>query len=174
MAKDFAERSGGALRIRSEPGRGTTISIWLPRAAAPAVKRTRSHSALPAAWECRVLLVDDDALALETQREVLEAARFSVVTAEGAAEALARLRTSETIDVIVTDMSMPDMDGMTLILRARTLRSELPAILLTGHEIDPSSLPISRDGGFKVLTKPLSGVRLADEIVTLLMAGVAA
>ena len=90
----------------------------------------------------RVLLVDDDTLVRETVASQLEESGF-VVTATGSAEqALSLLRSGGQVDCLVTDLSMPGMDGVTLIKLAHRDHPNLPAVLLTGYAQDLTGLAI--------------------------------
>lgn len=139
----FARQSGGALRLRSTPGVGTTVEIWLPRAAA---------AALPPAWEATepksppaveglsILLVDDSDSLREFTREQLASAGHRIAVAAGGAEALAIIeRSPEKFDVIVSDFAMPAISGLEVINLARKMRANHPAVLITGYA-DPTLL----------------------------------
>ncbi len=174
MAKGFAEQSGGGLALESAPGRGTTVNLWLPKAGAGA---DASESPIDAAG-CgpdeagpgprRVLLVDDDPLVRETLAMQMESEGYDVLTAEGGTAALALLAAGEAVDVLVTDLSMPGMDGVAVIRAARDRVPNLPAVLLTGYAGDRVASDLNAT--FALMRKPISGVNLADRIATLLTA----
>jgi PAS domain S-box-containing protein len=173
MARGFAEQSGGALSIESSLGRGTTIRLWLPAAAADAIstpspvatRRPSQHGG-----RTRVLLVDDEALVREITAEGLEAAGYAVLTAGSAMEAVEFLDSGQTVDLLVTDLSMPGMDGITLIREAQKRRRGLRAILLTGFATDAAELAISGAirGTFSLLRKPIEPGALAERAAVLL------
>src|SRR3954447_13671075 len=110
MAKDFAVQSGGGMTIESSPGRGTTVTLWLPVAATGAVPAQAAASgpgdvaAVPgsAPPHPRVLLVDDDAPLREILAMVLEDAGYRVVQAANGQAALALLATGPAVDALVT------------------------------------------------------------------------
>ena len=107
-----------------------------------------------------VLLADDDSLVRETLADLLETDGFQVLTAANAEEAMEIMVTEQAaVQVLVTDLSMPGEDGISLIERARGLRPGLPAILLTGLAEEPSSFAM-QGGGFHILRKPV----LADDL----------
>jgi CheY-like chemotaxis protein len=107
-----------------------------------------------------VLLADDDSLVRETLADLLETDGFRVLTAANAEEAMEIMVTEQAaVQVLVTDLSMPGEDGISLIERARGLRPGLPAILLTGLAEEPSSFAM-QGGGFHILRKPV----LADDL----------
>ncbi len=173
MAQGFAEQSGGALAIASRPGEGTTVTLWLPEAvsgetadAAPAgspAGGTQTHA--------RILLVDDEALIREVLAQQLAAAGFEVLEAADGADALA-LSSSEHVDAVVTDLSMPGVDGLAVIRGVQARSPGLPAVLLTGYAGDETSLALSgaMSGTFSLLRKPVSEVQLLDRIRALLAA----
>jgi CheY-like chemotaxis protein len=121
----------------------------------------------------RVLLVDDEALVREITAEGLERAGYQVVSVESAADALEVLADEAGVDVLLTDLSMPGMDGLGLIAEAQRRRPGLPAILLTGFATDMAELAVggALSGRFSLLRKPAEIAALAERIDAL--AGVA-
>ncbi|RAI58947.1 ATP-binding protein [Roseicella frigidaeris] len=174
MARSFAEGSGGRMTIESRPGRGTRISLWLPAIRddeAPPAPAPRA----PAPWEggCgRVLLVDDEPVVREVLAGQLVDAGYEVVDAADGATALAQLAHGPGFDLLVSDLAMDGIDGVTLIREARKLRPGLPAILVTGYAGDAAALAIGQevDGGFALLRKPVTGSQLIDQVAALLAA----
>jgi CheY-like chemotaxis protein len=173
MAKAFADQSGGALSIESTPGLGTTVTLWLP-AADPAgcSGGAQQETATPAGVtrSARVLLVEDEDLVREVVAEALEDAGFRTVVAANGTEAISVLAAREAVDLLVTDFSMPYMNGVAVIRAARQLRPGLPALLLTGYALDGSDAVPAEDanGGFSMLRKPVTGSQLIDRLRTLL------
>jgi PAS domain S-box-containing protein len=169
MAKDFAETSNGSLAIESEPGRGTAVTIRLPVTEVP-VAREPGPVPLPSsgAVRGRVLLVDDEDLVRESVAEELAAIGHDVRAVASAAEALSLLDAGEEFDILMSDLSMPGMDGMTLIREARGRWPGLPAILLTGA--DPGDILMGGAGGSVVLLlrKPIGSERLTESVAALL------
>jgi len=171
--RGFTEQSGGRLQIESTPSVGTTVSLWLPEAQAEAPTNV-GDPAKPKyeATSNRVLVVDDDVLVRETIASQLEESGF-VVTATGSAEeALMLLRSGGQVDCMVTDLSMPGLDGVTLIKLARRDHPNLPAILLTGYAQDTAALAVGGavSGTFSLLRKPVLIEELADRIASLIAA----
>jgi signal transduction histidine kinase/ActR/RegA family two-component response regulator len=168
MAKSVVEQAGGVLLIDSQEGQGTTVSLWLPRADTSAVSAP-GDTRYDAHGRHRILLVDDDAMERETLAELLTDSQLAVLTAGGGNEALQLLEEGAEIDLIVTDLSMPDMDGITLIRQARVTHPELAAILLTGYADHAGARALSGEGRFQLLRKPVEGDRLVDQIEALLL-----
>jgi CheY-like chemotaxis protein len=170
------EQSGGALHVESTAGRGTTISLWFPLAA----DSDRLPSRMPGAAEGgspgsagaarRVLLVDDEEAVRDITAEALEHAGYEVRRAADAEAALDLLAGGEVVDVLLTDLSMPGMDGLALLRSAKGLRPGLPAVLLTGFATNAAELAAAGplDHPFVLLRKPVASDVLAAQIATLL------
>jgi PAS domain S-box-containing protein len=166
MVKTLVEQSGGAMSITSTPGAGTTVALWLPQARneqAPA--RCDTHGGTTALdGSVRVLLVDDDDMVRETLAAQLEDLGFTILVASGGAEAVALLEAGEAVDAMVSDLSMPDMDGVTTIQKARILSPKLPCFLLTGYVGERATL--AAGDAFTLIRKPISAQALAARIET--------
>ncbi len=172
MAKGFAEQSGGSLSIESIPGRGTSICLWLPQGAG--ATRPGDGPVCPGAVaepeRPRVLLVDDDAIVREILALSLEETGHRVIAVDSGAAAMRRLTDGERVDILVSDLTMPAMDGLTLIRMAQACRPGLPAVLLTGYAGDGAALAVGGaiSGAFSLLRKPVSGPQLVERIGALL------
>jgi CheY-like chemotaxis protein len=118
----------------------------------------------------RILLVDDEALVRDMLAEELTDRGYDVIQAACGDAALAVLDAGERVDLIICDLSMPGMDGVSLIHAAHARRPRLPAILLTGYAGDAAVLAVGGvlSGSFSLLRKPVSGAKLADRVTTLL------
>jgi two-component system C4-dicarboxylate transport response regulator DctD len=103
----------------------------------------------------KVLLVDDDADLLAALTQTLELAGFEVLTCASAVEALRRV-TNAFDGVVLSDVRMPQMDGLALFRRFQTMDADLPVILLTGHGDVPMAVQAIKDGAYDFLTKPVS------------------
>lgn len=147
MVQGFAEQSGGRLELKSAKGAGTTATIWLPAvegAAAVAPVRGEHAPHTPAQGKpLNVLLVDDDALVLESTAAMLEELGHKTQQAASGVEGLEAFRRDQTIDVVITDHAMPGMTGEQMAQRLHTERPELPIIIATGYAdlIAPSAMP---------------------------------
>jgi signal transduction histidine kinase len=183
-AAAFARQSGGGIGVASDPAHGTTATLWLPSVvgatALPDAGAARRRAGagpgtapMPAAAR-HILLVDDDPLVRRMMAAQLEEAGHVVVTASGGADSLDLLRSGLAVDLLVSDLSMPGMGGVDLIVAAQSLRHGLPAILITGH---PEGAPLDTPAGgptgaaFVLMHKPVSGTHLADRIDAVLADG---
>ncbi len=175
VVRGFAEESGGTLTISSERGRGTTVALWLPAAesgVAASGPVQQDGPAAPAAYGApRILLVDDDDLVREVIAGHLEGCGYDVVQAKEGIVALKLLDAGNPVDALVSDLSMPGMDGIALIGAAQSCRPRLPAILLTGYAGDDALAAGGVVGGsFPLLRKPIGGAQLVDRLAALLEA----
>jgi two-component system NtrC family sensor kinase len=160
----FARQAGGGATIRSTPGRGTEVTLYLPRAAeteATAATPSDLPSVTPPARGARglrVLLVEDNAQVADVTRSLLEERGYTVTAAGDVATGLGLLRGGLRVDAVVSDIVMPgDADGLDL---ARTLRREfprLPVVLASGYS---DKAQAATDEGFRLLRKPFDGARL--------------
>jgi CheY-like chemotaxis protein len=130
----MAQQSGGAARILSEPGVGTTVEIWLRAAgsggetlpaAAPAI------AAAPRPGVC-ILVVEDDNFVRQSMVESLEALGHKVAQAPDGEAGLRELKRARP-DLIITDYLMPGMTGAELVQRAREELPGVPMIIATGY-----------------------------------------
>jgi PAS domain S-box-containing protein len=168
MARGFAEQSGGALAIESAPGAGTTVTLWLPAVTGGAEDGTLEGApdGGAAARSC-VLVVDDEPLVREVLAEGLEQRGFCALRARDGGDALAILDAGVGVNLLLTDLAMPGMDGLALVRAARERLPGLPVVLLTGNAGDGRfPVPEGRDAedGVRLLRKPVSDDELAREI----------
>jgi signal transduction histidine kinase/ActR/RegA family two-component response regulator len=128
----FARQSGGTARIDTEEGKGTTVSIYLPRTRAmtEAVKAAVHESG--GERRGRVLLVDDDAAVLEAATGLVAELGFEVTPVASGDEALEMLRAGP-FDLLMTDVAMPGMNGVELARAAREAVPELPILFASGY-----------------------------------------
>jgi len=168
MARGFAEQSGGALTLASAPGAGTTVTLWLP--VAPAEEDARPPRRAPASAPvvaARVLLVDDDATIAEFLTDYLRGRGLDVIMSTTGAGALAKIRSGETFDLLVSDLSMPEVNGLDLARAAHDRSPDFPIIILTGYagDADPLKTELRAGGTIQLLRKPIAGEDLLAAIV---------
>ncbi|WKA30661.1 PAS domain S-box protein [Bradyrhizobium roseum] len=159
MVHGFTAQSGGTMRIKSQPGKGTSVTIWLPQAKEGSrVAEVDIPLAQPKeARSLRVLLVDDDILVSMGAADMLLDLGHSVTEAQSGLQALKLLESDAPFDVVVTDYAMPGMNGFELAQRIKARNPKLPIILATGY----AELPPERSIEFVHLSKPYTSKDLA-------------
>jgi PAS domain S-box-containing protein len=156
---------GGAVLVESEPGRGSCFSVLLP--ASELTESAAVLAARPAAGRpCSVLVVDDEALVRTQLRRSLELRGYAVTEAADGRGALALLELGGKAhpDVIVLDMTMPDIDGAEVLRRVRAMGLRIPVVISSGY-LDAAverRLPRGEFQGF--LAKPYGATDLVDAI----------
>jgi CheY-like chemotaxis protein len=145
----FARQSGGGVAIRSETQLGTSVAMYFPRSAEVDAGADRSAGvAEPAAT---VLVVEDDAEALDAVQVMLTEAGLRVVPARDGPEALRVLHSDQTVDVMVSEVSIPGgISGVDLAGQARVIRPDLHVVLTA----DGAAARREGVAGCDVLTKP--------------------
>lgn len=133
----FAKQTGGGAAIDTRLGQGTTVTVYLPSAGgAPALAPESVSGNAPERAACRhltVLLVDDEPGVREVTGIMLEDAGHAVLSAANGMDALAILRTGAKVDILLTDLAMPGMNGAELAQAAQTQRPRLPVVFVTGY-----------------------------------------
>jgi len=133
MVHGFIEQLGGRFILKSQKDKGTTAELWIPVSTnGLATKPARVEAAPPVPRLC-VLVVDDDSLVLTSTCLLLEDLGHRVISAVSGAEALTVFDSEQAIDLVITDMAMPQMDGAQLAQAIRNVKPDLPIILATGY-----------------------------------------
>jgi CheY-like chemotaxis protein len=165
MVYGFIRQSGGHVNIYSEPGSGTTVRIYLPRAdEVAATEPTRPVPEVVGGTET-VLLVEDDAPVREFARSQLLALGYRVLEAPDGPRALEVLRVHDDIDLLFTDVVMPGgMNGAQLASAARELRPGLRVLYTSGYTENAILHHDRLDAGVQLLSKPYRSADLARKL----------
>ena len=164
MVYGFIKRYGGNIKVYSEPGVGTTIRMYLPRATGEAVTSSMDHArqaTLPGGDE-RILIVDDETDLLQLAEQYLKDLGYRTRTAENAAQALRILAEDRDFDLLFSDVVMPGgMNGYELAQQATVLVPGLRVLLTSGF----TSNTIAHNGlarfSAHLLSKPYRQAELA-------------
>jgi signal transduction histidine kinase len=163
MVDGMVAQSGGAMRITSQVGQGTSVWLWLPVDLVGVTPHSgAAEEQVQATASCRVMVVDDDSLILSSTAAMLEDLGHVVIEASSATSALEILRADAKVDVIVTDYAMPAMTGTKLAGILRQHWPWIPVILASGYAdlLDADDAPPQR------LAKPFTQSELAQCIAT--------
>ena len=135
MVHGLAAQLGGGFNLTSAPAEGTRVDLYLPVAndIAPAERRAAVDLVRTIRHQLSVLLIDDEELVRMATAEMIRDLGHSVVEASGGAEALARLDSGLSVDLVVTDYKMPGIDGGELSRRIRKTHPHIPVLLITGY-----------------------------------------
>jgi PAS domain S-box-containing protein len=158
----IVRQAGGDVHLYSEPGVGTTVSVYLP-AARPEARVDAPASGGPL-WQGheRILLVEDEDAFREMARRILAESGYNVLVARNGSEAVMRFEQSpEAVDLVVSDVVMPGMSGLEVIERLRGRRPNLPVLLMSGYAEPALALGGRTAPGVPVLDKPFT----ADELL---------
>jgi two-component system, NtrC family, sensor kinase len=156
----FARQSGGTTSIASAAGKGTSITLFLPRAAGKPAATSTAHTPLPAS--ARILVVEDEAEVARVTSEVLREIGYQAVEARDGYAALAVIERDPTIGLVLSDIVMPGgMSGLELARILRKRRPGLPVLLATGYT-QWGSRVVNED--FVLVAKPYSREELGAAI----------
>jgi signal transduction histidine kinase/CheY-like chemotaxis protein len=155
VAHSVVQRHGGELSLRPNDGRGTVVTLRLPQAApeapgAPAVEPEPT----PEGPALRILVIDDERAVREALSDSLTEDGHTVIAAASGAEGLARLADGTKVDVVVTDLGMPEMTGWDVARAVRTRHPGLPVGLITGWAVALEISDEERGGVDFVIAKP--------------------
>jgi signal transduction histidine kinase/CheY-like chemotaxis protein len=157
--RGIVEQSGGTIRVASQPGAGTTFTLLWPltRQAETTPVRAAGPSATGSREARTVLVVDDDPHVLAALAESLRSRGCRVLTAGGAEAALAVVREgSEPVHLLLSDVVMPEVDGLELARRIRDLRPGIPVLLMSAYARVVAEAGADAPQGAVILPKPFT------------------
>jgi signal transduction histidine kinase/CheY-like chemotaxis protein len=157
-----ARQSGGSVRIDTRLGQGTTVTVYLPRAASPAAQKSGDAAVVAHHGRGAVLVVDDDPDVRELTVAALQNLGYAVTAAESGRAALEILDGRAPVDLMLIDYAMPELTGVDIVRLARAKRPELRILFMTGYA-DTAAL-VSEAGRDRILKKPFALSDLATTI----------
>jgi PAS domain S-box-containing protein len=161
----IVKQSGGVVDVASTPGEGTTFSVYLPReiTSGPLARSTAPVTRLGGTET--VLVVEDDEAVRSLARRILEAAGYTVLTAANGQEALYVCeRPGLVLQLVLTDVVMPEMSGRVFIERLGKLRSEIKVVYMSGYTDDAIVHHRVLDPGTHFIGKPLTRLELLRKV----------
>jgi PAS domain S-box-containing protein len=167
MVYGFMRQSGGHARIASAPGKGTTVSLFLPRHDGPAAPHDVEEAEAvpaPAATSAVVLVLEDEPIVRSIVVEVVDELGFTVIEAIDGPSGLEILQSGQPIDLLVTDIGLPGLNGRQVAEAARLARPALKVLFMTGYAETASMADGFLKPGMQMITKPFAIDSLAARI----------
>lgn len=158
MIYGFSKQSGGHVSIHSEVGKGTTVSLFLPRFSGELVQDTQidaQHAPYARDGET-VLIVEDDPAVRVLVSAVLSELGYAFVEAGDADSAVPILNSSQRIDLLISDVGLPGMNGRQLAEIGRQYRPDLKVLFITGYAEHAAVRGGFLDPGMQMITKPFT------------------
>ena len=160
----IAQQNGGWLQCKSEVGAGTTFTLFLPQCAEAEPEPPQPlAAAVPLGSRETVLVVEDEPAVAELEALLLRTLGYKVILARDGEAAERAIASSESIDLVVTDLNMPRINGRQLIERIGRVRPEMKFILTSGADLESAS-----SDRIPTLSKPFEIKELAEKVRTVL------
>jgi CheY-like chemotaxis protein len=156
----IVKQSAGGVSVRSAPGAGSAFRVYLPRAADVA----RPSPPLDSSLAARILVVEDDPLVLDFLARVLSGHGYDVTAARGAEEAMRVCASDAPLDVLITDVTMPVMDGWQLAADVLRRRPSVKVLYISGYAETLPHGPTSPSPDIRFLQKPFSSASLLSKV----------
>ncbi len=167
----FVKQSDAWIQVESNPGKGTTFVMTIPRTEESQTKDSEPSEEVLPNEECQgtILIVEDEEIVRAALAKVLRSLGLQVVTAGDCDAALTAFEMNQ-VDLLLTDVVMPFMNGPALAARLREERPDLPVLFMTGQADHPAHEKITEDKITKLLEKPLAPADIYKAISMLLAA----
>jgi len=161
----IVQSHGGVITVESEVGRGTTFHLYFPGQIKQAPTAESTECQIPKGHGEKILLLDDEPALTTTMKGLLQRLNYQVSTSNSAREVLRWYqRDASQFDLVITDLTMPEMTGIELARQLRELRPHLPVILASGFSADLNRDTLRASGIYDLLEKPISMNALAEVI----------
>jgi signal transduction histidine kinase len=164
MVYGFVRQSGGAVRIHSQVGVGTSVKLYLPTTDARPPAATELSPSAPRGAGERVLVIEDDPAVRMLVREVLQELRYQAVEFADPLAAVPILASDERIDLMISDVGLPGMSGRELAETARAYRPDLPILFITGYAENAAIRSGFLGVNMSMVAKPFSVDELAGKV----------
>jgi CheY-like chemotaxis protein/anti-sigma regulatory factor (Ser/Thr protein kinase) len=157
----IVQKHGGAVTVRSELGKGSMFGLYFPAIGKEALTETQTKEELPTGHE-HILLIDDEQVLVDMGREMLEYLGYSVETRTSSVDALELfIAAPSRFDLVITDMTMPNMTGDKLAVELMRIRADIPIIICTGYSERMLEERVKTAGIRAFVMKPVLMAKLA-------------
>ena len=158
-------QSKGTVTVYSEPGRGTTFKVYLPRVDSPSPKEKRRSGVPAARGNETILLVEDEETVRKIAERILRKTGYKVLTAANGGEALLLFeKHGEELDLLLTDVVMPNMSGRELAERLAAIQPGLKVLYTSGYTDNSIVHHGVLDPGTEFIGKPFAADELARKV----------
>ena len=155
----------GTITVESQPGQGTTFHLYFPAQTAAAALTEADTSQTPHGHGQKILLVDDEPALTAVFQRLLVRLNYQATSCNNARDAISLFRRNPAaFDLVITDLTMPDMNGLEVARQIHALRPDLPVILASGFSADLDRENLRQAGIWELIEKPVSMTVLADAV----------
>ncbi len=155
----------GIIKVESEVGKGTTFSLYFPAQTQPPALSEAAPDKMATGHGQQILLLDDESALTTPMQRLLERLNYRVTVSNGASEAIGLFRRNPAqFDLVITDLTMPEMNGFEVARQIHAIRSNAPVILASGHTPTINAENLRKAGIFQLIEKPISMTALADAV----------